>query len=101
MALGGERRLFWFTAAGWVVADLITKLVAEAHLSQRFAVEVLGDVVQLRLVYNPCAAFGICLGDSSRWVFFGLAILVLVFLGDLVRKTPPADRFRLLSLALV
>lgn len=100
MASGTERRLFWAIGAAVVAADLVTKFVAEAQLTYR-PLNVLGDLVRLRLVYNEGAAFGLHLGEHSRWIFFGLALLALVVLGSMVRSTRPGDRFRLAALALV
>jgi signal peptidase II len=101
MASGADRRLFWGTAAAIVVSDLATKLIAEASLARRLPVDVIGEWVRLRLVYNEGAAFGLHLGEYSRWIFFGLAILALIVLGSMVRSTRPGDRLRLLALALV
>src|SRR5437773_1807044 len=97
MANGADRRLFWGTAAAVVVADVVTKLLAESLLARHLPVQVLGDYVQLRLVYNQCAAFGLCLGAYSRWIFFGLAIAALFVLRSMVRSARPRDRFRLVS----
>ena len=101
MANAADRRLFWSMAAAVVVADVVSKLLAESLLSRHVAVPVLGDYVQLRLVYNQCAAFGLCLGAYSRWIFFGLALAALVVLRSMVRSARPGDRFRLVALALV
>jgi signal peptidase II len=101
MASAAERRLFWGTATAVVVADFITKLIAESFLARRLPLQVLGDFVQLRLVYNEGAAFGLHLGEYSRWIFFGLAIIALFVLASLVRSTRQGDRFRLGALALV
>src|SRR3989449_6756242 len=101
MANGADRRLFWVTTAAIVAADVSSKLLAESLLSRHLPVAVLGDYVQLRLVYNQCAAFGLCLGEYSRWIFFGLALAALAVLGSMVRTTRPGDRFRLGALALV
>ncbi|HEV2671026.1 MAG TPA: signal peptidase II [Gemmatimonadales bacterium] len=101
MESAADRRLFWGTAIAVVVADFVAKLIAEAMLARRLPLAVLGDVVQLRLVYNEGAAFGLHVGDNSRWIFLGLAIIALFVLGSLVRGTRPGDRFRLVSLALV
>jgi signal peptidase II len=101
MESAAERRLFWGTAAAVVVADFITKTIAEGYLARRLPLSVFGDWFQLRLVYNEGAAFGLHLGENSRWIFFGLAVLALFVLGSLVRSTRPGDRFRLTSLALV
>jgi signal peptidase II len=85
---------------GVVVLDFITKQIAVATLS-RGAVPLLGDWLVLRLVYNPGAAFGIHVGEHSRWVFTVLALAALVVLGAMVRQTRPDQWFRLTALALV
>lgn len=101
MANAADRRLFWGTAGALVVLDAVTKLFAESQLARRLPFPVLGEWVQLRLVYNQGAAFGLHLGEYSRWIFFGLAIIALIVLGSMVRATRPGDRFRLFALALV
>lgn len=101
MENAADRRLFWWTASVILAADIVTKLVAESLLSRHLSVSVIGDFVQLRLVYNNCAAFGMCLGAYSRWIFFGLAIVALVVLGSMVRAAQPGDRVRFFALALV
>jgi signal peptidase II len=101
MESAAERRLFWGTAVAIVVADAVTKLLAESLLARRLPLAVIGDWVQLRLVYNQGAAFGLDVGAYSRWVFFALAVIALIVLGSMVRSTRAGDRFRLLALALV
>jgi signal peptidase II len=100
MGNGADRRLFWGTVTAVVLADYVTKLLAVAMLS-RHPVNIVGEWVRLRLVYNEGAAFGLHLGEHSRWIFFTLAVLALVVLGSMVRATRPGDRFRLAALALV
>ena len=101
MASVAERRIFWATAGAVVAGDVVTKLLAEALLARHLPVRVVGDVVQLRLVYNQCAAFGFCLGQYSRWIFFALALVALVVLASMVRATRDGDRVRIVTLALV
>jgi len=101
MANAADRRLFWVTAAAVVAADVVTKLLAESLLARHLPVRLIGDYVQLRLVYNQCAAFGLCLGAYSRWIFFALAIAALFVLRSMVLSARPGDRFRLFALALV
>ncbi|HVH09973.1 MAG TPA: signal peptidase II [Gemmatimonadales bacterium] len=101
MASAADRRLFWGTAATIVVADLVTKVIAEASLAPTRPIALLGDYVQLRLVFNQCAAFGLCLGTYSRWIFFGLALVALVVLRSMVLAARPGDHVRRLALALV
>ncbi|MBK8469761.1 MAG: signal peptidase II [Actinomycetales bacterium] len=57
-------------------ADQATKVWALAMLSDERARELLGTVIQLRLVRNPGAAFS--LGTGSTWVLTLLAVVVLV-----------------------
>jgi signal peptidase II len=102
MASVASRRLFWGTILGIVALDLVTKFAAEDVLTRR-PIPVIGDYVVLRLVYNQCAAFGLCLGppEYSRWIFLALALLALVVLGSMVRHTPDHDRMRIFVLALL
>src|SRR5437867_4033502 len=59
MANGADRRLFWGTAGAGVVADVVTKLLAESLLARHLPVQGLGGYVQPRLVYNPVAPVGL------------------------------------------
>jgi signal peptidase II len=101
MGSAADRRLFWGVASAVLVMDAVTKLLAVRLLARRLPLEVFGDFVQLRLVYNEGAAFGLYLGEYSRWIFFGLAVVALVVLGSMVRATRPGDRTRFTALALL
>lgn len=97
-----RRILFWGIIASLIVADVITKAIAERTLAPRGVPhEVIGDWVRFTLVYNRGAAFGLSLGPYSRWLFLVLAIIALVILGRLYRQTPSSDRFRITAIALV
>ena len=94
--------LFWGVIAAVVVSDVITKWIAFTSLTQAvYPRQVIGDTVRFWLVYNRGAAFGIHVGDYSRWVFLALTIAALVILGRLYRQTRAGDKLRTLSLALV
>ena len=68
-----------FALAGvWIVLDQVTKYLAETYLTPGAGVPLLGDWFQLRLVYNPGAAFG--LGTGYIWVLTLVAGLVAVAL---------------------
>lgn len=101
MPSAAERRLFWLSAAVVVVADLATKLLAEATLALRSAVPVVGETVQLRLVYNPGAAFGLHLGPWSRWIFLVVAVVAILVLDRMSRTAANGDRLRQLATGLV
>ena len=94
--------LFWVVVLGVVIADLITKAIAEYALMPRgLPREVIGEYVRFTLVYNPGAAFGLSLGDHSRWIFMALTIGALFVLSRLYRTTRDDDWPRTLALGLV
>lgn len=101
MASGAERRLYWSAGLVILAADLVTKYLAERHLLRSAGREVIGDWFQLRLVYNPGAAFGLDLGPMSRWIFMGVAIVAVVALFRMSGGARPGDWFRQLALGLV
>jgi signal peptidase II len=94
--------IFWPVASLVLLADLMTKALAEAALGPPgFAHRVVGDVVRLNLVYNPGAAFGLHVGPWSRWIFLALTAVVLRVLWGLYRSTRDRDNVRTFALALV
>jgi signal peptidase II len=94
--------LFWSVLALVVIADVITKAIAVyALVPQRIPHELFGDAVRFTLVYNPGAAFGLHLGEYSRWIFMVLTIGALFILGRLYRATRDGDLVRTLAIALV
>ena len=98
----GNRALFWSVIAGVVVSDVITKYIAYTSLrSAPFPREVIGETVRFWLVFNRGAAFGLNVGEYSRWVFLVLTIGALFILSQLYRQTRPGDRLRTLALSLV
>ncbi len=96
-----SRRLFWAVAAVLLVIDFASKRVAEHSLLPIPALNVLGEWVQLRLVYNQGAAFGLHLGPWSRWIFLAVAAVAIVLLYRLARSSPSRDVLRQLSCGLV
>lgn len=101
MPSAGERRLFFGVAVGVALADLVAKLAAELWLASSSGVSVLGDVVQLRLVFNPGAAFGVSVGAWSRWVFLVVALVAIVALARVALRSEPGDTLRQLACGLV
>lgn len=98
-------RLFWGTAAAVIVVDFITKLLAEHFLVPRYVPHrVIGEVVRFTLAYNPGAAFSMSLGQYSRLIFGGFAVIALVVLWRLYRMTGAGaragDRLRIVALGL-
>jgi signal peptidase II len=100
---GLERaRIFWPVVITVVLSDIVTKWIAVRDLWPRGVPrEVFGDVVRLTLVYNRGAAFGLNVGEYSRWIFLVLTVVALVILGQLYRATPAREIARTLAIALV
>ena len=98
----GRTGIFWPVVLTVVCSDIVTKWIAVADLYPRGVPRpVFGDVVRLTLVYNRGAAFGLHLGEYSRWIFLGLTVVALVILAQLYRQTPARDIARTLAIALV
>ena len=94
--------LFWSVIVGVVLVDVVTKAIAVyALVPQRIPREVIGEYLRFTLVYNPGAAFGLHLGDYSRWIFTVLTLGALYILAQLYRTTRYDDWPRTLALALV
>lgn len=68
--------LFAVVAAVLYAVDQISKWQAEKHLEGRADVPVVGDLLQLRLVYNPGAAFS--LGTEYTVVLSCVAMIAAV-----------------------
>lgn len=102
MPSAGERRTAYALTGALVLGlDLLTKALVETLSHPHRALPVVGEWIQLRLVYNPGAAFGFHLGPWSRWIFLAIAVGAVVLLTRMAFQTPPADRFRLVALGLV
>jgi len=92
--------LFWpiFLAVG--ALDFFTKAMA-TRMVRQLPQDVYGEWIRFTLVYNPGAAFGLHVGQYSRWIFMVLTMVALVILGRLFAATRPGDSIRTISLALV
>ena len=101
MASTAEKRRFAGIVVAVLVLDVVTKYLAEARLPRYREVPILGDVFQLQLVYNPGAAFGLHIGDYSRWFFTGLTVVALGVLAVMVRHTKSGDALRYYSIAAI
>ncbi len=85
-----------------LVLDLITKAVAVATLAPSgLSNPVFGNWFRFALVYNPGAAFGLHLGDYSRWIFMALTVGAIVILWRLYQQTAHDDLRKALAVSLV
>ncbi|TQC50391.1 signal peptidase II [Rhodococcus sp. WS4] len=72
-----QRRLLLFAIAGVVLAtDLLTKILAVAYIEPGRPVWLIGDIVSLRLVRNPGAAFSMATGMT--WLLTLVAVGVVI-----------------------
>jgi signal peptidase II len=98
----GRKTAFYVSVVGGVIfLDQLTKFVVERGMRPYEPVPVLGDVFRLTFIYNRGAAFGLHLGEWSRFIFMGLAAAAVVILFMMYRNTPWTDRLRLLAIASV
>lgn len=96
-----RNRLFWTTAIVVIVLDQLTKYWAVRALQPpHIPHEILGDILRFTLAYNRGAAFSMSVGEHSRWIFGGFALIALVILWRLFRGSRPGETMRVLALAL-
>src|SRR4029077_20874995 len=96
-----HNRLFWTTVLSVIVIDQVTKQWAVKNLQPpHIPHEVWGDFVRLTLAYNYGAAFSMSVGEYSRLIFGGFALIAWFILWRLFRASQPGETARVLALAL-
>lgn len=83
----GRRRLLTalgLLAAGVLVVDQVTKILAVSRLAPGEYLPLLGDLFGLMLVFNPGAAFS--LASGSTWIFTIVAVVVAVVIVRVSRR---------------
>jgi len=93
--------LFIVIVASVLLVDYTTKRLVQNSLTLYEQIDIIGDYVRLTYIFNPGAAFGIHVGDYSRFLFLGLSIVALLALGGMYWATPTIDRSRLVAIALI
>jgi signal peptidase II len=83
-----------------LLLDIVTKRWALTALAAQRA-ELFGGLVPLTLAFNKGAAFGLHLGDDSRWFFVPVTIVALVLLIVLLRQSATRDFLRIAAISLV
>jgi signal peptidase II len=83
-----------------IALDVVTKRWASANLLGHPS-ELFGGIVPLTLAHNKGAAFGIHLGEDSRWFFVPVTIVALGLLWVLFKHASEKDWLRVVSLSLV
>jgi signal peptidase II len=88
---GAPRRrlpLLLVVAGVVLIADVVSKQLVVAHLSNRAPVNVIPSVLDLELTRNPGAAFGFAAGATV--IFSVVAVAVVVFIGRASRRLASA-----------
>jgi len=101
MPIPRKMRLFWPLLSGLLLADCATKELAQEHLVPWVPEPVIGDVVRLTLAYNQGGAMSFSVGPYSRVIFSVTAMLAVVVLLVMYRRTDSRATATLLALALV
>jgi signal peptidase II len=86
---------------GVIALDVITKWKVRHTLPPYQPISVWGDFFRLTYIRNTGAAFGLHLGQYSRYVFLALTIVALVVLVQWYRTTAARNTVRLIAIALV
>jgi signal peptidase II len=63
--------------------------------------ELFGGLMPLTLAFNKGAAFGMRIGEDSRWFFVPVTIVALILLAVLYRQADDRDWLRISSISLV
>ena len=92
--------IFTLTFSPIMILDLVTKRWALDTLSYSSS-QLFGGLIPLTLAFNKGAAFGISIGEDSRWFFVPVTILALVLLGGLLKESSKTDFLRIFSISLV
>lgn len=101
MPSGGDAtRPFWAVVMLTVLLDRLTKVIAERSLGDG-AISVIGNGLQLRLVRNQGAAFGLELGVWQRWIFVVIALVAIAWLYRASQQAASTDKLRQFAVAFV
>ncbi|MDT8368325.1 MAG: signal peptidase II [Longimicrobiales bacterium] len=92
-----------------VLLGVVSPILVLDWLTKRWALdalpnnpqELLGGLLPLTLAFNRGAAFGLSIGDDSRWFFVPVTILALGLIVALYRQAESDDLLRLGALAFV
>lgn len=101
MRMTSKARLFLPVLATLLLADCTTKDLARTHLVPSVPEEVVGSVVRFTLAYNPGAAMSLSLGPHSRIILSVIAVIAVLALTTLYRRTDPRQTMTLVALAMV
>jgi len=92
-----RRGLAFAVAVGWLLLDVVTKLLAVANLVPGRPVRVVGGLVRFDLLRNPGSAFSLATGYTAVLSLVAVAVIVVVVrISGRLRSTVWAVAFGLL-----
>lgn len=83
-----------------IALDVVTKRWALDALDP-ISGELFGGLLPLTLAFNKGAAFGVRIGEDSRWFFVPVTIIALGLLAVLYRQATQKDYLRISAISLV
>ena len=92
---------FWSVAIVITIIDFITKQIAESSLQRGESVEVIGNFLRFTLGYNTGIAFGLSVGDSSRWLLIIVTVLTMGLILWLFRSVDERHRTQVVAFGLI
>jgi signal peptidase II len=92
--------IFGLTFPAIMALDVWTKKWALVALEFESS-ELFGGLLPLTLAFNKGAAFGMRVGEDSRWFFIPVTLIALVLLTVLFRQAEDRDYLRIGSISLV
>ena len=84
-----------------IALDVVTKRWALGALEGVRGAELFGGLVPLTLAFNKGAAFGMRIGDDSRWFFVPVTVVALILLAVLYKQAAERDFLRIGSISFV
>ena len=92
-----RRALAFAVAVGWLLLDVVSKLLAVAHLVPGRPVRVVGGLLRFDLLRNPGSAFSLATGYTAVLSLVAVAVIVVVVrISGRLRSTVWAIAFGLL-----
>ncbi len=83
-----------------ILLDLATKSWALDALAAERG-ELFGGLIPLTLAFNKGAAFGLSVGEDSRWFFVPVTVVALGLLAVLMKQAARGDHLRITAISLV
>lgn len=96
-----KARIFSGIALFVLVADIISKHLADSRLAFHMPTEIIGDFLRFTLSYNTGAAFGMTILGGSRWIYVGLTCVILFTLWGMYRDAHDTDRWQAAALGMI